>query len=709
MIEEALQQFESGNYGAAEALYRKMLEDEPDNPQVLFMLSLVRQQLEDLDESLGLLQHALRVQPKNPTLLYSLGNLQLRRKQVPEAERAFHAAVGVDPNFVAAQNGIAMVELSRGRFAAAEHTLRKALKSEPDNPQTLLNMGIAVLEQNRAGDAVAYLQQSVAAEPDNAVAQLHLGRALLAADNSGFAVQCFENVLAKKPGNIDVLGLLAQAQTRSRQFAGAVRTHRQLLSLGVETPDNVAGLARSLIQLGRDSEAEGVLLRALRLNAGDESLLLDLAGVLLRRGEYSDVSRRLGARLSGANDLPRMTCLLAEARLMDGDAAGAIELLRPVLSQGAPSPAIRLLFAKALLASGERDAADAQVDRLLEMDPPPVEAVMFRARELFAAGNHGAAIEHLRGIQRRTDLKHEERQAAVALLADALHANGNYKAAWEQSLGLSPRVADVIGIRAEKALQLDADEAPESAMHREVAWSWPPEPPNDGRPEPVFVFAWPGSGRLELLRALAAHTGIRVIEDQGETQRERRLVISHPQGAGPLNRLSPAQIQLARRKYWKNLNRLELAASNAPATAPLTVDAMWLTAESLPTLYRLFPQARLITLEQDPRDLAASWLRSGYRDLEQMAELYSRQLELLNLCRLGVPLNYINIDARRLQDEPGKVLREAVSALSIAWEPSVERAWAAVKPHSDLASAGGWKNYETWLEPVYSALAARPA
>jgi hypothetical protein len=205
------------------------------------------------------------------------------------------------------------------------------------------------------------------------------------------------------------------------------------------------------------------------------------------------------------------------------------------------------------------------------------------------------------------------------------------------------------------------------------------------------------------LLALGAHSGVRVIDDRGETQKERRLGISHPQGAGPLNQLSPAQIQLARRKYWKNLNRLDPVALDRAAMSALTIDAMWLTAESLPTIYRFFPQAHVLVLEQDPRDLAVNWLRSGYRDLEQMAEQYSQQLDLLNRCRQGVPLNYINIDSNRLQEEPGAVLREVVSALSIAWEPAVERAWSAATPHRDLASAGGWKNYEAWLEPIFAA------
>ena len=77
MIEEALEHYQNGNYPAAEVLYRKMLEEEPDNPEVLFMLSLVRQGQDDLEEPVELLSHALRIQPGNPSLHYSLGSVQL--------------------------------------------------------------------------------------------------------------------------------------------------------------------------------------------------------------------------------------------------------------------------------------------------------------------------------------------------------------------------------------------------------------------------------------------------------------------------------------------------------------------------------------------------------------------------------------------------------------------------------------------------------
>jgi tetratricopeptide (TPR) repeat protein len=698
MIEEALEHYRNGNYSAAEVLYRKMLEDEPDNPEVLFMLSLVRQGQDDFEEPVDLLTRALRVQPENPSLHYTLGSVQLRRRKLAEAEQAFHKATGIDPNFVEAQNGIATVELARGRFAAAEHALRKALKSDPNHIQALINMGVALLEQGKTDDAIGYLQQVTMVEPDNTAAQVHLGRAFVVAGSPGFAIRCFENALDQKPDSKEVLKLLASARMETRQFKEAAENYRRVLFLGEELPETVASLARAEYALDNFREAEGVFLRAMRLAPNQEGLTLDFARLLLEQGRNREVIQRLEGKIESAEDPDRMCRLVAEAKLASGDTPGAMELLRPMLSEGALSDDMRLLFARALLASGEREAADAQIDRLLEAEMPQVDAVQLRVREHLEDGDLESAIEHLRAIQRRLDLKPRQRLKAVALLADTLHKTGQYQAAWEQLIGLEQREAETMVIRLEQPLQMESNEPAESAMERDVAWAWPPQPPADGRPEPIFVFAWPGAGREDLLWSLASHPNIVVVNDNVAAQEKRRLLISHPQGKGPLNQLTIADIQLARRRYWKALRQADPMAGSFN-----TVDSAWLTVEAFPTIYRIFPQAQVIILGQDPRDMMLSWLQSGYGDLAQMAKLYSGQLALLERCRAGVPLNYIDIDSQHLLANPAGTLREMISSLSLAWDPIVEDAFNAGAKR-DLAERGAWEHYAEWLQPELEAL-----
>jgi len=711
MIDEALQLLKSGNYAAAEVLFRQMLADEPENPQVLYMLAVTRQGQNDLDTPLELLSKALRVQPKNPTLHHTLGMIQLQRRKLNEAERSFHAAVAIDPNFAAAQNGIAAVELARGRFAAAEQTLRKAMRAEPDNLQVLLNMGIALLEQGRGEDAIGYLQRVTAQQEGNFFAFFHLGRAFMVTGNSGFAAGAFEKASSLQPGSTEVLVLLAEAQSRNQQHEAAARSYRRALDLGLENPQTLGGMARELAALKRYRESEGVYLRALRLSAGEEQelLLLDFADDLLLQRRHGEVIQRLQQHLSQhqeqgqVHDQPRLTRLLAEALLATGDAIAARELLRPLLAGGAPDDAARLLLVKALQLTGEKEAAAAQLDRLLQNDQPPIDAVLFNAAGQLAKGDLSTAIQALRNVQRQHDLSHTHRQRAVRLLADALHRDGQYQSAWEQYLGLDTQLADVMALLAEEPLQLQVNQPAETAMVREVAWSWPPQPPDDGRPEPVFLMAWPGMGQQRLLQTLAAHSQVQVIQDELSMQTERRLVVSHPQGRDPLNALTVAQVQLARRKYWRSLQRAaSRSASGAGADTLRYIDSMALTVEALPTIYRLFPQAHIIVMQADPRDLVVSWLQSSYRNPEAMAGRYAHQAALLQRCRAGVPLKYIEVDSKQLAAEPGKILREVISALGLAWEVRLDQVFN--ESGFTLPESGSWRNYANWMQPVFRVL-----
>ena len=63
MIEEALERFERGDYAGAFDLYQKMLNEEPENHEVLFMMSLCRQRQQNLPQAAELLDQALLYYP----------------------------------------------------------------------------------------------------------------------------------------------------------------------------------------------------------------------------------------------------------------------------------------------------------------------------------------------------------------------------------------------------------------------------------------------------------------------------------------------------------------------------------------------------------------------------------------------------------------------------------------------------------------------
>ncbi|MDX1379641.1 MAG: tetratricopeptide repeat protein [Xanthomonadales bacterium] len=685
--ELALEHYQAGRYGEAETLLREMLDEEPDNAQLLFLLALTRQQQRDLDEPLPLLERAIRVQPQNATLHYALGSLHLRRGQPDPAEAAFYKATDIDPNYVEALNGIAFVALAREDYAAAESVLRKSLKSEPEQVDALTKMGIAQLGLEQVEDATRTLQQAVDRDPDQPAAQYHLGRALLAAGNAGFAVQCFENARRQWPDVPDVLRSLAAAQDEAGQHDDAVDSWRRLLNVDGESWETMAGLAAAERRTGNLEAARNCYLRALKLKPDHAGASMALARLEADMGRWQDARRRLSAVVEANDDAEAAQRLLAECHLALGEPEPALDVVRSLTARGVPDDDARWLLVRTLLANGEREAGDAQLDRLLEAERPRPDAVLLRAEQWLDEDRLDDAEPLLRQLQRRHDLTTGQRVRSIQLLGDALHRAGRYQNAWEQYISLPEKPPEFLRAMAERSLVL-ADAPAETAMTREIAWSWPPQPPEDGHKEPIFVFGWPGSGRERLLRALAAHPDLALVDDEGERQSERRQWVTYPRGAEALNGLRDADIRLARRRYARQLR--------GAAERGRIVDAMWLPVEALPTLYRYFPQAHVLVLKRDADDLALAWLRSGYPDREQLMDTWQAQLDLLTRCEENVPLNYLSLEADALERDPESGLQDLLTALGTRWSDDVLEAWNA-DPEARVLRAGDGAHYRQWL------------
>ena len=698
MIEEALNFYEAGNFAAAEPLFRKMLDEEPQNLEVLYILSLALQQQNKSEEATKFLNQAIEIQPGNPSFHIALGNSEVQAGDLDSAEQAFRKATELDANLVHAQNGLAFIELAQGRAADAEHSLRLALKAEPENIQALLNMGIALYTQSRSTEAINYLNKVIAVEPDNAVAHAYLGRAFMAQGNAGFAIQCYKNALARSSNSVELLHLLGEAQLESDQISEAAETYRRLLELEVENPVTLAGLARIEQKLGNPKHAEQMFLRTLRLDPDNSGVLFDYCELLLSQGRYKEVIGRLEQAGLMEDHPARTRFLLANAKLASGDAASALDLMRPLIAQGGLQAEMRLLLARTLMETGEADAANTQIDRLLKEATPLADAVIFRARQQSEHGLSEDAVKLLDGLQKRPDLTRSQRKVVATLLGKILHNSGQYHAAYEQYLAMGHPHPAVLAIGSETPPQRREYEAAETAMERDVAWSWPARGPDDGYADPVFVFGWPGSGRRQVLKALEALPRTRVIQDQFSEQRERRWLVSYAKGVVQLGELDEAQIRLTRRRYWKMLRKVEPDVGKGNGEVAV-VDAMWLSAKSLPTIYRLFPGSRVIVLKRDPRGMVFSWLKAGIDDLQSMALAYRKELEILDRCQQNIPLAYANVDAGELLSEPERVLEELAESLSLQRDAGMMSAFKSALHENPLENES-WKHYSEWLEPA---------
>src|SRR5258706_9265871 len=106
MLEEILELHKEGRLEEAEARYRELLVFNPDDPETLHLLGMVRRQRGDMGEALELVRRALELNPERPTYFMTLAGLEMHAGMFDAAERDFSAALELDPNLTGAYSAL---------------------------------------------------------------------------------------------------------------------------------------------------------------------------------------------------------------------------------------------------------------------------------------------------------------------------------------------------------------------------------------------------------------------------------------------------------------------------------------------------------------------------------------------------------------------------------------------------------------------------
>jgi tetratricopeptide (TPR) repeat protein len=698
MIKKAIKLIEQGKYIEAEGILREEIANEPTNAEAMFHLALARREQADIGEAMDLLRDAIRVQPRNATLYFALGNMQLAVEDYDEAEKNFLKSAGLDPNNVDARNGLAFIEIRQSRFQAAEHSLRIALNIDPDNLQALIFIGIALLEQEQHDVAIEYLQRAVTLNPENVQAQFCLGRALLASGNSGFAVQCFENAVEGEPQTAEFRDWLACAQLNTGAIREAKENFYRALDMGRVNIEILMGLVKVETLLGNTADALGTMGQAVQFAPERHDLAMQYAEMLLESDRFDEAVSQLQSLQATGFSPEQVTIRLATALMQKGEAGLALSTLKPLKSNEDMSPESRLMLTWALQECDDVKGAAGQLEVLLAMEKPLPDAVLFRARQMYDAGDD-QCLELLQQLLERDDIDERQVRQAHILLAHSLDRVGQFDNAVEEYTGLANRQAVVAQIAEQinqgpRALE-GSGESPVSAMDTTLTADWPKQPPGDNRGDPSFVCAWPGSGRRRLFTALGQHSGLYYLGDDPSQQNDRRARLTDRVGANALGGLDESNIRMSRRHYWKATGLDKQLAADLNV-----IDTQWLIVDMLPTIARYFPGTSVLVLTREPRDMVIAWMQTGYQDLESLAALYQSQLEMLQKCRESLPLNFIEVDYDDLLANPEEGLQSIQQAMGLEPEDKVVENFKAAISRIP-AKSGDWENYTGSLADVF--------
>jgi Flp pilus assembly protein TadD len=155
----AVQHHHAGRVGEAEAIYRKILAQQPDHADALNMLGALAAQAGRNDIAVDLIGKSIALKPHCPEAYGNLGNALMALGRRDDAIDAYRTATQLRPTFIEAHNNLGNALREQGRLAEAVATFRVALQLNPDHAETHNNLSAALSNQGHPGSGDCRLPQ----------------------------------------------------------------------------------------------------------------------------------------------------------------------------------------------------------------------------------------------------------------------------------------------------------------------------------------------------------------------------------------------------------------------------------------------------------------------------------------------------------------------------------------------------------------------
>lgn len=509
---------------------------------------------------------------------------------------------------------------------------------------------------------------------------------------------------------------LAALQSEAALAAGTADAHDHM----------VLGLARAAAD--DHAAAEQHFARATALEPGNPAILTGLANWYRQLGRLRDAALACDAAIRIAPEYVDAWVERGAVLGVGGSSKGSRESYEMAVRL-APKHGVALAgLAGQAARDGDMVAARSAAEAALRLDPDNLSAAAAlglamlhdgeaaAARDLLAARVATAASGHTRSIAAHALGRAEERLGNVdaAYAAYAL-CKSDFAAAYAPaSAGQLNHTAFVEAIRrgleqADPARWQDVDKVqPTGAVARHV-----------------FLLGYPRSGTTMVENILASLPGVAALEEWPTLAGTDQRYLSGDEAAirraiDDFSRIDGATRLGLRRGYWERV-----AAGGVAAGSAAFIDMDPLKGTRLPFIAGLFPDARILIMRRDPRDVVWSCFKTNfgvtsntleYASLERTARHYDALMRLTDTALARLPLAAMDLRYSALIRDFDRTTQAMCRFTGLDWSEDVRRfdrtalargvgtASAAQVRKGLYDGTGQWRPFARWLEPVLPIL-----
>ena len=208
-IKIAIELHKRGEIEEAVTLYNDILVADPDNPDAIHYLGVVKHQLGESEEAIGLLTRSLDLAPDNISAINNLGNVYREIGKLERAEECYRDVLKIAPRHADTLINLAISLRGLKKTDDALATIKEAIEANPTHPLAWHNLGNIYRDLKRLDDAFFAYQQAEQLDPKNDKSSMEIARILSLTGRREEAVKVLKRVIDREPDNVVAQHMLA--------------------------------------------------------------------------------------------------------------------------------------------------------------------------------------------------------------------------------------------------------------------------------------------------------------------------------------------------------------------------------------------------------------------------------------------------------------------------------------------------------------------
>jgi predicted TPR repeat methyltransferase len=230
-LKRAVEHHRAGQQADAEQIYLELLNRQPDNPNALNLLGMIRLEQHRHEEAAELVLRAIGLAPSVAGFHNNLGNIRQAQFRDADAAAAYRIAVNLNPDYFEAHNNLGVALLGQGLVNDAIACFVRAIEIAPRYPAARNNLGNALRARAQFPEALACYEDAIALDATYYQPRSNKAIALLAMGRLPDAEQACRAAIALDPAKIDAYVTLGMTMEEARRPSDAIDCYRTALNL----------------------------------------------------------------------------------------------------------------------------------------------------------------------------------------------------------------------------------------------------------------------------------------------------------------------------------------------------------------------------------------------------------------------------------------------------------------------------------------------